>query len=324
MFWFKKHIARIAVNMKPIKGPWGGSSVFVSQMTEYLKDRNYRVQFNLRGNVDVIILIDPRDDLQSKAFGMQEIIAYQKSNPQVILLHRINECDKRKSSSFMDDFLKKANIYADHTVFISEWLRDYHAELWFDKNNKPSTVVYNGADPGIFYPRGKVYEEGKEPFRIATHHWSDNPMKGFDVYKQVDELIGQGELPDVELWVIGRWPKEIKWKKARTFPATSGKDLADLLRQCHAYITASLWEPCGMHHIEGAQCGLPLIYHEDGGGIVEAGRKYGVGFTTNVKFAINETMARYNELKRKLTDNMPSGEKMCEGYFDVIRKMIGK
>ena len=33
------------------------------------------------------------------------------------------------------------------------------------------------------------------PLRIVTHHWSNNPLKGFDVYEQEDDLLAAGELP---------------------------------------------------------------------------------------------------------------------------------
>ena len=314
-------LGTVAFNMRPVRGPWGGSSVFVSQLGRFLEGRGYRIVYDLAGRVDSIVLVDPRDDLQSKAFGMSEIRACKERNPQVRVLHRVNECDQRKATAFMDPLLAQANTAADYTVFISEWVRDYHAARWFDAK-KPHSCIYNGADPRVFHPVGAIPYRKDRPFRLVTHHWSDNPLKGFDVYEQVDRLIADGQLPGVEFWVIGRWPKNLQWKAARTFPATSGTALASLLRQCHAYLTASRWEPCGMHHVEGAQCGLPLIYHEDGGGIVEAGRKYGVGFKEDVASAIRECRDRYPELRDRLLSEMPSGDRMCMAYADVMQKMI--
>ena len=318
---FRPPVGTVAFNMCPVKGPWGGSSVFVSQLARFLKGRGYRVAYDLSGRVDVIVLIDPRDDLQSKAFGMAEIRDYQKRNPRVRVLHRVNECDQRKATAFMDPLLAKANATADYTVFISEWVRDYHAARWFDVK-KPHACVYNGADPRVFHPVGAAVHRHEQPFRLVTHHWSDNPLKGFDVYEQVDRLIADGKLPGIEFRVIGRWPKNLQWKAAKTYPAASGSALAALLRQCHAYLTASRWEPCGMHHVEGAQCGLPLIYHEDGGGIVEAGRKYGVGFRVDVASAIRECRNRYPELRDRLLSEMPSGDRMCIAYADVVQQLL--
>ena len=320
----KQPLATIAFNMKPVKGPWGGSSIYVTQMERFLRIRGYKVTYRLSPSVNVIILIDPRDDLESKAFGMSEIRKHKIRYPSVKIIHRINECDRRKNTSFIDLLLEKANQIADHTVFISEWLRDYHEEKWFDPS-RPHTVIYNGADATDFHPIGNTgYQNDQRSgaFRIVTHHWSAHPLKGYDIYERVDSLIAEDSLSGVEFWVIGRWPENIRWRRARTFPPCNGQALAEKLRMCHAYLTASRWEPCGMHHVEGAQCGLPLIYHEDGGGIVEAGLKYGIGFRKDVASAIDEVRRDYINLRRKVFTHMPSGDRMCLSYLEIIQRII--
>ena len=106
MFLHRHILGRVAFNMRPARGPWGGSSPFVVQLKQYLEKRGYSVSFDLKKKVDVIVLIDPRDDLQFKSFGMEEIRAYKKINPKVKVLHRVNECDQRKDTKFMDELLK--------------------------------------------------------------------------------------------------------------------------------------------------------------------------------------------------------------------------
>ena len=318
--WSAPPVFTVAVSMRPVFGPWGGSSVFVHQLAACLRRRGVRVQYHLQGQVDVIVLIDPREDLESKAFGPAAIRDCKRRNPRVRVLHRINECDQRKRTDFMDRLLAEANALADHTVFISEWLQEYFIARWFDPA-RPHSVIYNGADPAVFHPVGQPSYVPGQLFRISTHHWSDNPMKGFPVYEQVDRLIADGALPEVELWIIGRWPAAIRWRAARTFPAVSGRHLAELLRQCHAHLTASLWEPCGMHHVEAAQCGLPLAYHEDGGGIVEAGRRYGVSFREDPAAAINTLRADYGKYHRRVLTEAPDGDRMAMAYADLIRRM---
>lgn len=292
------------------------------QFVRELRRSGYRAVFDLHGTVDAIMLIDPRPDLLNKAFSMAEILAYRKTHPHVKIIHRINECDQRKGTSFMDETLRQANFQADYTVFISEWLRDYFCGLWFDAQ-RPHATIYNGADDTVFNAGEQVGEQADTVFRLVTHHWSDNPMKGFPVYKLLDDLIANGNLPGVEFWVIGNWPKGLVWRAAKTFPPASGHNLAGLLRQCQAYITASLWEPCGMHHVEGAQCGLPLLYHEDGGGIVEAGRKYGLAFREeSLVAAIEEMRSAYPEYRQKVSQLMPSGNQMAVEYVRVVKELI--
>ena len=317
----KSLVGTVAINMRPVKGSWGGSSVFVWQLMDILKKRGYQVRFDLKKEVDVIFIIDPRDDLQHKAFGIPEIRSYKESHREVKILHRINECDQRKGTDFMDDLLKNANSLADYTVFISNWLCDYFVERWFDPN-QPHKVIYNGADSGIFHPVDSVGYEPGQKMRIVTHHWSDNPMKGFPVYEKLDNLIADGDLEGFEFWVIGRWPKDLQWRSAKTFSPTNGGRLASLLRKCHLYITASLWEPCGMHHVEGAQCGLPLIYHANGGGIVEAGEKYGMEYRDNLKDVLLEAREKYFLLRQKVLQNMPNGDLMSFEYFRIVQQLL--
>jgi glycosyltransferase involved in cell wall biosynthesis len=313
-------IGTVAVNLKPIRSSWGGGNQWVQQMVRRLVAEGYRVCFDLNSDVDLIILVDPRSAGLVK-FGIEEIRGYKEGHQDTICLHRINECDIRKNTYEMDELLRKANQVADFTVFISEWLLEYHGDRWFDRT-KPHSVIHNGADPKIFYATGAADVLGGNPFRIVTHHWSDNWNKGFSTYRELDQLIVNGDLDDTEFWVIGRWPKDIRWQKAKTFGPTRGKSLAKLLRQCHLYVTASLWEPGGMHHIEGAQCGLPVIYHEDGGGIVELAKQYGIAFRDNVKQAVLEGRVKYHDLKRKVLLHRPSGDKMCSEYLDLIRDLI--
>ena len=44
----------------------------------------------------------------------------------------------------------------------------------------------------------------------------------------------------------------------------SGHELADTIKGNHLYLTASINEPSGNHHIEALQCGLPILYLESG------------------------------------------------------------
>jgi glycosyltransferase involved in cell wall biosynthesis len=308
--------------MRSTSGPWGGSSTFVAQMRKFLHLRGWRTTYRLGPEVDLILLIDPRDDLQLKAFGMDEIIAHRRRYPHVRVVHRVNECDQRKATSFMDPLLADASKHVDFTIFISEWLRDYHAARWFD-TARPHAVVYNGAD-AVFQPIGQRSWTSGEPLRVVTHHWSDNPLKGFDVYEEVDRLITAGQLPGFELWIVGRWPGRITWKSARTFPPQAGLALANRLRECHLYLTGTRWEPCGMHHVEGAQCGLPLVYHEDGGGVVEAGRKYGVGYREDVGAALQAARADYAGLRARLLAQIPSGDRMVLSCAELFQKILAE
>jgi glycosyltransferase involved in cell wall biosynthesis len=221
----------------------------------------------------------------------------------------------------MDQWLAQWESISDHAYFISQWLRDYHALRWFDKNRSHS-CIYNGADPRVFHPVGAATYDGSGPLRIVTHHWSDNPMKGYPDYQKLDSQIATGDIKDVEFLMIGRWPADITWQVTKTHGSTHGKKLADLLRSCHVYLTGSHWEPCGMHHVEGIQCGLPVIYHRDGGGIVELARCYGVEYSDDLASAIETMRTAYESHRRTVLSDPPrSGDEMCLRMVDIVQKM---
>jgi glycosyltransferase involved in cell wall biosynthesis len=313
-------IARVALNMRPPTSAWGGGGQWVAQMVRYLADRRYAVSFDLDSHPDLIVMVDPRPG-GLVTFGPADIARYREGKPSVRVIHRVNENDARKGTHDVDRLLADANRVADETVFVSAWLRDYHAARWFDIR-RPHAVIGNAADPRIFHPIGGAAFRADGRLRLVTHHWSDNWGKGFAVYQELDRLIADGALPGTDLHVIGRWPREISWRAARAIPPAHGHALAALLRECHAYVTASLWEPGGMHFVEGAQCGLPVIYHEDGGGTPEVVAPFGVGFKDDVRAAVVALRDRYADLRATLLARPPSGDVMCGVYAQLIQRVV--
>jgi glycosyltransferase involved in cell wall biosynthesis len=255
------------------------------------------------------------------AFSYAEVAEAKRRRPRLRCIQRINDNDARKGTGGMDAEMASCNIAADHTVFVSSWLRDHHAERWFDAS-QPHSVIINGADPAVFHPFGNKPWQPGEALRLVTHHWSDNVSKGFDVYEEIDSLIASGRLPGVELWIIGRWPSSIRWRAARTFGPCAGRNLAGLLRQCHAAVTASRFEPGAMHPVESLQCGLPLLYHADGGGTLELGTKFGVLLRDDFPAAVEELKATYLDLRARLLREGPSGDGMCLKYRQLIQSIL--
>ncbi len=315
-----KPFATVAFNMKPKRGPYGGGNQWLTQVSPYLERCGYAVGYGLTPQVDCVLgtHVGLSDGL---TFSYDDVLQAKERNPRLVCIQRINDNDARKGTGEMDRFLAESNRAADHTVFVSAWLRDYHASRWFDPA-RPHTVITNGADPAVFHPVGAAQWSGSEPLRLVTHHWSDNPGKGFDVYAELDGLIADGVVRDVELWIIGRWPKEISWRAARTFPPASGHALAALLRQCHVCITASRFEPGAMHPVESMQCGMPLLYHADTGGTVELGEKFGVSFRDDLPSAVEEMKRRYQDLRNRVLREAPSGDLMAVQYRRIVQSLL--
>lgn len=310
---------RIAINMKPKDSPWGGGNQFVQQLEEFLLAEGHAVTYDLDDDVTVILLIEPRP-FQTTRFSVQDIAEFKATHPGVSVIHRVNECDQRKATSDVDELLLSANQVADHTVFISKWLKSYFEKAWGGFRT-PVSVIQNGSHDETYKPDDRLGRAGG-PLRLVTHHWSNNMLKGFDYYKRIDDLIADGQLNDIELTVVGRWPEDMTWRSAKLVDPLHGADLAAELRKHDAYVTASRFEPGGMHHIEAAQCGLPVLYHTDGGGIVEMCQRYGIGFSNDEELvsAINKMRDELETYRAKARRSLPSGREMCEDYVALLAK----
>ncbi len=317
----KKPIATVAFNMRPKRGPYGGGNQWLQQASAYFERCGYAAKYDLTRNVDCVL--GTHAGLSGGlSFSYEDVLEAKKRNPRLKCIQRINDNDLRKGTGEMDKMLAACNRAADHTVFVSAWLRDHHAARWFDVG-RPHSVILAGADPAIFHSLGTTPWKPGGPLRIVTHHWSDNPAKGFPEYAELDRLIADGKLPGVELWIIGRWPADIRWRSAKTFGPCAGQKLAGLLRQCHVCITASRHEPGAMHPVEAMQCGLPLLYHADTGGTVEMGEKFGVIFTDDLPSAVEDMKKRYASLRARVLREGPAGDLMCLQYRRLVQSLLG-
>ncbi len=317
---FSSPLARVAINLPPRSGAWGGANQWTTQLSRWLLYHGYSVRYDLKKNPDIIVMTHTGLTIKT-TFGVGEVLAHKEKYPHVPCLHRINDNDLRKDSRAMNDLLAQSNEAADHTVFVSQWLAEHHAARWFDLS-RPHSVITPGADPRFFHPLGNQLPHTGEPCRLVTHHWSDHWKKGFDIYEKIDTWLAEEGKEHFELWIIGRWPKEMRWKSARTFAPQSGIALASLLRQCHGYVSASRYEPGAMHVAEGLQCGLPLLYHSESGGTVEQGERYGMLLEDDLGKTLNRFAQELPRLRAKLLIDPPSGSKMSSQYHQLLVRMM--
>ena len=112
----------IGTNIK--NGPWGGGNLFAINLTNFMEQKGHKVINHLNDqDIDIILLTEPRKTSESSAFTHIDVNNYLKYvNNKAIVVHRINECDERKNTNFVNDYLIDVNKSADFTVFVSTWL----------------------------------------------------------------------------------------------------------------------------------------------------------------------------------------------------------
>lgn len=250
------------MNRRPVRGPWGGGNAFFHAYHKLAPGPNLEVLLNEDGHInpDVILIAGLEND--GHDISAEQAIIYKmyvKHDCQLVI--RVNENDARKGTSYIDDALLKISRHIDGTVFVSNWLRDYFMEKgWACQNN---TVIYNGVDREIFKPGPKL-NNGK--VNIVTHHWSDNRMKGADIYERIDRFVG--EFPDrFTFTYIGR--HQCDFKHTKVIRPLHGKALGEELGKYDVYVSASRFDPGPNHIVESISCELPTLVHVDGGGAVE-------------------------------------------------------
>jgi hypothetical protein len=314
---------KLAIGYHLQEGPWGGGNQFARSLAEALQCRGDAVRFDLADDdIDIIVLTDPRARSSSVSFGAGAVLRYLLlKNPRALVVHRINECDERKGTRRMNLMLRHANYCADHTVFIASWLKDLG--VW--GRDTPSSVILNGADERVFRRTPYTRWDGQGPLRLVTHHWGGNRMKGFDIYEILDRMLAEDEWKKrIEFTYIGNLPAGFSFANARYLPPMQGEALARELSSHHVYVTASVNEPAGMHHIEGAMCGLPLLYRRSGA-LPEYCEGFGIDFaSTDFTTALRQMLEQYPSH----TDRMPSysrtAKHMCAEYIALFDQMLAQ
>lgn len=240
------------------------------------------------------------------------------------MVFRINECDERKGArvKLLNKLILENAKLADKIIFISHWLKT----LFLSEDRSlagKSLVIPNGADSRIFNPQGYKKWNKKDPLKIVTHHWGAGLHKGFDIYLLLDKLLAREFKNQILFTFIGNIPRQIRFKNTKIIAPQSGKKLAQLIKENHIYLTASQNEPAGMHHIEGALCGLPLLYRQSGA-LPEYCQGFGLAFQGPSDFSLKleEMMEKYNYFVPKMKEYTKTGEKMSQDYYNLFLGLI--
>ena len=98
--------------------------------------------------------------------------------------------------------------------------------------------------------------------------------------------------------------------------------MADEIKKNHIYITGSINEPSGNHHIEASQCGLPVLYINSGG-IPEYCNNYGIMFNNKEDFEekLLNLIENYSTFSKKLESYPFSASKMSLDYLNLFERM---
>ena len=316
---------KVSIGSKIVEGPWGGGNLFVKNLSNYLLNLGHEVIYDLsEPDVDLILLTDPRSRRESSStFNHIEINLYKKYiNPNVAVVQRINECDERKNTNNINNFYLHASECADKVVFVSDWLKNIYTTLGMEIDK--TKVIMSGSNRKVFKNYNNKLNNNK--VNIVTHHWSSHKNKGFESYELLDKLLLDPYWKDVlHFTYIGNTSDEYLLKNSTIIEPLSGTNLGKKLSENDIYLTGSINEPSGNHHIEAALCGLPILYLNSGG-IPEYCEGFGVSynnldeFEDKLKIVISEKEKYINNLESYQFDS----ENMNKEYLDLFESLVVK
>jgi len=305
---------KLAINKAVVNGPWGGGNQILMLLVNYFKKMGIDVVYKLTKDVDVILIMDSRQ--QSSLFSFNDI-----KNHKAKVVQRINDTGShRKNDKKRDGIMLGTNKIADRTIFISEWVKNYYCQLGFSGNG---VVINNAADRNIFKPISIVRQKNT-PIRIVTHHWSGNDSKGYDFYKKIDDFCDKNR--DISIFrFIG------KTQYVQNFSSYCDKigvkkyvEIPSYLQSQDLYLSASLFEAGGCHIVEGMACGLIPLVRKGGGGTESYSEHFNFTFSSfeDLQTIIIDLYNDYDlflEKRENVIQNYTyTSEDMCKQYFNVI------
>ncbi len=318
---------KIMFNLRPPQGSFGGGSFFVKNMAKYLENKGFDIVYSLEPNIDLIFMIDPRKG-EHKKDGLDEILQYKRQNPNCKVIYRVNECDaKRELSINIEPILVRAIKEADKVIFVSNWLMNYFIEEYNLINIDKMSYILNGVDHEIYNFNTNKTIDTTNKIKLVTHHFSNNYLKGFQIYNALDKLVKMDDrFKNVEFTYIGRYHNGYKPTKTKLLQPINGEKLAEELKKHDIYITATQFEPGAMHYLEGASCGLPVLYRKCGGGANEICSKFGLEYNSIDELVeqLNVIINNYSLYTDKIKNNYEylGKDRCCDEFYEVIKKLI--
>jgi len=245
--------------------------------------------------------------------------AKRQNKPIVLRVDNILEDSKNRNSGMprMIEFARDADV----VVYQSEWCKKLLNPILLGE----PTIIYNGIDTDIFFPRKQPKDweglrffyskfgrgEGKN-FNVVQYFWRE-----YCLDKHSDTLV-----------LAGRFAQDIQ-QINHPFEFHNDEDYqyqgviedpykqAELMRSCDVAILPYFSDACSNTILEAQACGLPVIFNRSGGTpeIIEGGTELDFGdIQETVKKAIGNPVIPFEQYKEKW-----GLEKMGREYEKVFR-----
>ena len=233
-------------------GPYGGVNQFLKALKDVLERKGcYEEDIN---KADIV--------LYNSSNATREVLAAKAVNSSLIFVQRMDGPTSlyTMSKDSRDAIAYRMNkVIADATIFQTEFSKNANIDMGLHRN-KFEVTIPNAPNEKIFYCKDSNDLVKDRKVRLIASSWSSNVHKGFETYKYLDDKL---DFDKYEMFFVGNSPFE--FKNIKVIGAMASEELADMLRSCDIYITASRKDPCSNSLIEAMFCGLPVLALRDGG-----------------------------------------------------------
>ena len=286
--------------------PYGGGNQFLLALRAELVRRGISVEVNrLSGRTPACLY-------NSFNFDFHRLERFARDG--VRMVHRVDGPIGvyRGFDDGTDRRIVGINALADATILQSRYSLEKHRELGLELRNP--LVIHNAVDPAIFHPPAEHEPLGDRRLRVITTSWSDNPRKGSEVLRWLDENLDFGAY---ELTFAGRTQQ--RFERIRVIGPLASQPLADLLRAHDVFLAASRDDPCSNALLEGLACGLPAAYVRSGGHPELVGDG-GIGFDAAEE--LPATFARLHEelSERSAAIHVSPLSAVADRYLEALRQ----
>ena len=249
-----------------------------------------------------------------------KLLKYKFMYKNKIFVHRID--GPMRLYNTLDDkrdlIVNITNKYiADATIFQSYWSRTENLKMGM-QNNTFEAIIINAPDANIFNMKDKINFNQNRKIRLIATSWSDNPKKGFDIYKWLDEYL---DFKRFEFTFVGN--SSVGFKNIIDKKPMGSKELAIELKQNDIFITASQKDPCSNSLIEALHCGLPAIALDDGGHpeIIACGGEV-FERKEDIFSILDKIESNYINYQNKI--NLPKIEQVAEDYHAFLENIYNE
>lgn len=287
--------------------PYGGGNQFMIALEGALQRKGMKVLRNTGVGVDVHVI---------QSIWFDRSVFDRELETGAVVIHRVDgPIQLYRGNDFKSDKLcyEINRDLADVTIMQSSWSMDMTHNLGFNPHRP--VLMWNSCDPEIFNRDGKCAFKKDRKTKIISTAWSNNPRKGKDIYKWLDQHL---DWDRYEYTFMGRIDEA--FENINIIEPVDSHTLASHLKSHDIFLTASQKDPCSNSLVEALACGLPAVYLADGGHpeLVEYG---GLGFSEKeeIPLALDRIISQYPSFQNNIW--VDSIDDLAQKYIDCVQHL---